>query len=271
MAPAFSNSGRVNADIVRQRMAPEALLWQSRWLLWIIFTSGAIPPDSMIRFRFSSRPAMLHTVAAAFAWRSGDAFCMREMRGGMAPAVATASCASSSLTARLCSAPAALLCTSGVREERSLVMRGMAPSDLIFFWFSSSTASDCSAPAAFAFTCRSLSERSIISASTPPAAATVFLLEALTQRFWRAPAADSCASRTSEYSIATRGWMAPAWAMANLFCSFAARFHSAPAALAWTMGSPGERSETRGWIAPFCAISTWLRESRAIVWSSMAA
>mmetsp|Transcript_28112 Transcript_28112/g.58606 ORF Transcript_28112/g.58606 Transcript_28112/m.58606 type:complete len:215 (+) Transcript_28112:106-750(+) len=198
ITPPFSNSGRVKADMVRQRMAPEALAWQSVWFDWTMRMRGAMPPSSMIWRRFSSRPAMLQMVAAALAWRSGEAFCMSAMSGGIAPAEATASCASSSLTARLCSAPAALLWTSGVREESSLVMSGMAPSDLIFFWLSSSTASDCSAPAALALTCRSLSESSIMSASIPPAAATVFLLEGFTHRFWRAPAAESWASRTSE-------------------------------------------------------------------------
>jgi len=68
-------------------------------------TRGGIPPASIIRLRFSSRPAILHMVAAALACRSGEAFCINEMRGGMAPAVATASCASSSFTAKLCNAP----------------------------------------------------------------------------------------------------------------------------------------------------------------------
>jgi len=68
-------------------------------------TRGGIPPASIIRLRFSSRPAILQIVAAALACRSGEAFCINEMRGGMAPAVATASCASSSFTAKLCNAP----------------------------------------------------------------------------------------------------------------------------------------------------------------------
>ena len=44
----------------------------------------------MMRLRLSSRPAMLQMVAAALACRSGEAFCIKEMRGGMAPARATA-------------------------------------------------------------------------------------------------------------------------------------------------------------------------------------